>query len=106
MSGAPNPYQSANQTTPQIPNYLVQSILVTVFCCIPFGIVAIIKAASVNGKIAAGDIAGAQEASQSAKKWCWISLGIGLTINIIVIVLQVVAAIAAVQQGGAASGSF
>ena len=42
-----------------IPNYLVQAILVTVFCCLPFGIPAIVFAAQVNSKVAAGDIHGA-----------------------------------------------
>jgi hypothetical protein len=54
-----------------IPNYLVQSILVTLFCCLPLGIVAIINAAQVNNKITAGDMAGAMEASKKAKMWCW-----------------------------------
>ena len=35
-----------------VPNYLVQAILTTIFCCLPFGIVAIVFAAQVNGKLA------------------------------------------------------
>ena len=38
-----------------IPNYLVHAILVTIFCCLPFGIVAIVYAAQVDGKAAVGD---------------------------------------------------
>ena len=41
-------------------NKLVWSILVTLFCCLPFGVVAIIKSAEVNSKWNAGDVAGAQ----------------------------------------------
>ena len=41
-----------------VPNYLAQAILVTLFCCLPFGIVAIVYAAQVNGRLQAGDIAG------------------------------------------------
>ena len=41
-------------------NNMVKAILVTIFCCLPLGIVAIIKASEVNGKLAAGDIEGAQ----------------------------------------------
>ena len=44
---------------PQIQNYLVTSILVTLCCCIPAGIVAIVYAAQVNSKLAGGDVAGA-----------------------------------------------
>ena len=61
-----------------MPNYLVQAILVTLFCCLPFGIVAIVFAAQVNGKLASGDYAGAQQTSNQAKMWCWISFGLGL----------------------------
>jgi uncharacterized membrane protein YvbJ len=61
-----------------IPNYLVQAILSTLCCCLPFGIVAIIFAAQVNTKLAAGDIDGAMESSKKAKMWCWVSLGCGL----------------------------
>jgi len=57
-------------TTPQqIPNYLAQSILVTLLCCLPLGIPAIVFSAQVNGKIQAGDIQGAMESSRKAKMW-------------------------------------
>jgi len=70
-------------TTVRVQNYLVQAILLTVCCCPPFGIPAIVYAAQVNGKLTAGDIAGAQEASRKAKMWCWISFGLGVISNII-----------------------
>ena len=54
---------------PPIPNYLVWSILTTIFCCQPFGIVSIVFAAQVSSKQAAGDIAGALDASKKAKTW-------------------------------------
>jgi hypothetical protein len=60
-----------------IPNYLVQAILVTVLCCLPFGIVSIIYAAQVNSKLAVGDVAGALASSRSAKLWAWVGFGIG-----------------------------
>ena len=62
----------------QVPNYLVQAILVTIFCCLPFGIVSIVFAAQVNGKVAIGDYAGARETSNKAKTWAWVSFGVGL----------------------------
>src|ERR1700749_379532 len=58
-----------------VENYLVFAILATVFCCLPTGIPAIIYAAQVNSKLQAGDLAGAQSASNNAKMWCWISAG-------------------------------
>ena len=61
-----------------IPNYLVQAILVTVFCCLPFGIVSIVYAAQVNSKLDTGDVAGAMQASNNAKTWMWVAFGVGL----------------------------
>jgi hypothetical protein len=70
----------------QVPNYLVFAILATVLCCLPAGIPAIVYAAQVNGKLQAGDIAGAQAASRNAKMWCWISLGLGLLFTLVMVV--------------------
>ncbi len=68
---------------PAVSNYLVPAILVTVLCCLPTGIAAIVYAAQVNTKLATGDVAGAQESSRKAKLWCWISAGAGLGVGII-----------------------
>ena len=76
-------YGGPGAPRPHIPNYLVPAILVTLCCCLPFGIVAIVFAAQVNSKLAAGDIAGATAASRNAKMWCWLAFGIGLLIQII-----------------------
>ena len=61
-----------------VPTYLAQSILVTVFCCVPFGIVAIIYAAQVSSRLQLGDMAGAINASNKAKMWSWIAFGLGI----------------------------
>src|ERR1041384_6426715 len=60
-----------------VPNYLVPAIL-SLLCCWPLAIVAIIFAAQVNGKVAAGDIAGAMDSSKKAKMFSFISIGLGL----------------------------
>ena len=73
-----DPWQTEGR--PHFPNYLVQAILVTIFCCLIPGIVAIIYAAQVNGKLAAGDIPGAQQASNNAKTWSWLAFGLGLAV--------------------------
>ena len=75
--------QSFAQPQPKISNYLVPAILSTIFCCLPFGIAAIVFAAQVNTKLAAGDVAGAQESARKAKMWCWLSFGIGIVVMII-----------------------
>jgi hypothetical protein len=76
-----------------VPNYLVQSILVTLFCCLPLGIVAIIKAAEVNTKLQAGDYEGALASSEQAKKFCWWSFGLGLGFSVLYILFVILAAI-------------
>ncbi len=71
-----------------IPNYLVPAIL-SLFCCWPLSIVAIIFAAQVNGKVAAGDIAGAQDSSKKAKMFSFIAIGLGLAGILIYIIFIV-----------------
>ncbi|VGO11703.1 hypothetical protein PDESU_00249 [Pontiella desulfatans] len=80
-----------------IPNYLWQSIVVTVLCCLPFGIPAIIFAAKVNGLVAAGQIEEAQAASAKAKMWCWISLGLGIAAGVIQGIVTAIGATQAAQ---------
>jgi hypothetical protein len=75
-----------------VPNYLAQSILVTILCCVPFGIVAIVKASQVNSKLAIGDWQGAMESSASARTWCWASLGCGIVAIVFWILVRVAAA--------------
>ena len=60
-----------------VPNYLVPAII-SVLCCWPFAIPAIIFATQVNSKVAAGDIAGAQESSKKAKKFAMIGIIVGV----------------------------
>ena len=76
---------------PKIENYLVPAVLTTFCCCLPAGVVAIIFAAQVNSKLAAGDIPGAHAAAKNAKMWCWISVGAGLLLIILSVVGRFVA---------------
>ena len=57
---------------------MAPAILTTLFCCLPLGIVAIVFAAQVGGKLKAGDYDGARDASRKAKIWCWVSFGVGI----------------------------
>ena len=81
-----------------VQNYLVFAILATVFCCLPAGIPAIVYAAQVNGKLQAGDVAGAQLASNNAKMWCLISAGLGLGVGGIYIVLVMVGILSGIHS--------
>lgn len=71
-------------------NNLVWAILTTVFCCLPFGIASIVYAAQVNGKWAAGDVAGAQASSASAKKWAIVAAVVGVIFLVLYIIGVVV----------------
>jgi len=51
--------------------------------------VAIIFAAQVNGKIAAGDIQGAMDSSKKAKMFSFIAIGLGVALWLCYIVLMV-----------------
>ena len=79
------PYQGGHGygEIPHIDNYLVWAILATICCCVPAGIVAIVYAAQVNGKVATGDYSTAQRYSNNAKTWCWIALGLGIAIAVL-----------------------
>lgn len=87
---APQPYPGQPYGPPQqIPNYLPQAIILTVVgvCCwiLPTaaGIPAIVFAAQVNTKLAAGDVPGALHSSRLARIWCWVSFGLVVTIGLL-----------------------
>jgi|SRR5436190_6161391 hypothetical protein len=59
-------------------NWLVEAILVTLLCCLPFGVVGIIFAAQVNTKQQAGDMEGAEKSRKEAAKWTKIGFWVGI----------------------------
>ncbi|WP_084625584.1 CD225/dispanin family protein [Salinimicrobium xinjiangense] len=67
-----NPYDRMPRT------WLVESILVTIFCCMPFGIAGIVNAARVETRFNNGDVEGARRSSHEAGKWTkigfWVTL--------------------------------
>jgi hypothetical protein len=67
-------------------NYLVWSILATLLCCWPIGIVSIVKASQVNGLWNSGRYDEARKASDDAKRWAIISAILGLAVGVILVV--------------------
>lgn len=63
--------------------WLWQSIVVTLLCCLPLGVVGIVKASQVEGLWRQGHQAEAERASQAAKTWTLWSFGVGLGVQII-----------------------
>lgn len=63
---------------PYVPNHLAWVILATIFCCLPTGIVAVVYATQVDRRLYEGDYEGAKRASDSARIWMIVSVGLGL----------------------------
>ncbi len=72
-----------NQGAQPPKNWLVESILATVLCCLPLGIIGIVNAASVESKFARGDVDGANKAAQTAKTMVLISAISGAVIVVL-----------------------
>lgn len=64
-----------SELPPEIPqppmpkSWLVESILVTCFCCLPFGIIGIINSTKIETAYKRGDFDEAMRLSDNAKKW-------------------------------------
>lgn len=71
-------------------NNLVWAILCTVLCCLPLGIVAIIKSTKVKELWAQGDHTGAQKAADDAKKYSLWGAGIGVIFVVLYFILMAV----------------
>ena len=82
-----------NLTNHKPDNYLVWAILSTLLCCMPFGIVAIVKATQVDTFWAQGNQAEAIEAANAAKKWTIVSAVSAVAVWFIYGLIVVIAAI-------------
>ena len=84
--------QPSNTHSQQPPKtWLVESILATLFCCLPFGIVGIVNASKVESRFYAGDFDGASQASADAAKWTKISFGLGIAVGVIYFIVMLAA---------------
>ena len=95
------PFQQPNnqQMPPQPENYLVWAILVTILCCLPFGVASIIYSTKVSSLYAQGDYNGAVDASQKAKKFAMIGGIGGLVFIIVYVIFMVIAGAGAAMSG-------
>lgn len=67
--------------------WLWQSIVATVLCCVPVGIVAIVFAAQSQGALNSGDLGLAREKAAKARTWTLASIVAGLLFAIVYVVL-------------------
>ncbi len=89
-----------NQPTNPPDNNLVWAILCTVLCCLPLGIVAIIKSSSVNTLWAQGNYEAAQKAAEDAKKYSIWGAAITGILVILYVLFIVVLGVGGVFAGG------
>ena len=89
----PPPYGGYGVQAAPPPNYLVWAILSTIFCFLPLGIVSIVFSAQVNSKWSMGDVAGAQRASELAKKLTIWTVVVGVIFNIAVLIVAIAAGV-------------
>lgn len=116
LYGAPNTYQygqgyqQPNQGNPQgyyqqnnyngmqpkpvnwVP-YLVLSILSTLCCCLPFGVVGIVFSAKINSSMAAGNLEEAQKNAKIARIWIIVSFVLGILTWVIYMMLILTGAV-------------
>lgn len=76
------PYQQNQGDTVNWVPYLVLSIISTLCCCIPFGIVAIVFSAKINSAVTAGNIEEAKKAAKTAKIWIIVAVVSGVIATI------------------------
>jgi hypothetical protein len=105
QQNAPNMQHGANAIpVGTVPNHMgmaIGSLVVNLLgCCLPiFGIVAVVFASQVNGKLAIGDMAGAQSAANSAKTWSIIGFAVGGLFFVISLIANI-ASLALVESAG------
>ena len=83
--------ETVNRQKPD--NYLAWAILTTLLCCMPFGVVAIIKATQVDTYWAGGNYSEAEAAAESAKKWSIAGAVTSAIVGAIYVIIIVIATI-------------
>ena len=73
--------------------YLILSIISTLCCCLPFGVVGIVFSAKINSAMMAGNLEEAQNNAKMARIWIIVSFAIGLLTWLIYMVLIVTGAV-------------
>jgi uncharacterized membrane protein YvbJ len=86
----PETLKSSVSTQSPPKTWLIESILVTLFCCLPLGIVGIVNASKVESRFYAGNVDEANRLSAEAKKWITWGFWIGLVVIIIYIIFYVI----------------
>lgn len=73
--------------------YLVLSIISTVCCCLPFGIVGIVFSVKINSAMNAGNYEEAAQNAKMAKIWTIVSFVVGLVVGILYFMFGIIVGI-------------
>jgi len=84
------PAMGATVSYSHVDTHLTKAILATLLCCMPLGIVAIIKAAQAKTKLEDGQIEEARRLSRDADNWGNWSIILGLAGSVIYLVVMLV----------------
>lgn len=84
---------------PKPDSHLALAIITTILCCLPLGVVAILKASKVDTLYVAKQYEAAKQASDDAKKWSLIGMGVSAVVTIIYILILVLGAAAGIAAG-------
>lgn len=79
---APNPNR-------EIADYYVWSLVVSLFCCTPLGIISLIFSLLARASKGRGDYATAREQAGKAKVFFWIGFSVGLLLQLLWTVIQI-----------------
>lgn len=78
-------------------DYLVESILVTLFCCMIFGILGIVYSVQANSAFSSGNISAANEFSAKAKQWVTYGFWCGIAVVGIYAILALMGALSSIS---------
>ncbi|XP_031229047.1 proline rich transmembrane protein 1B, partial [Mastomys coucha] len=89
MAGGPAPMQVEHRPLPK--DFMTESVLVTLFCCLITGLIAIVYSHETRAALGRGDLAQAEEASQKARSLVLFSLLFGVFVSTSWVIYVVVA---------------
>jgi len=90
-------YNYQHSVPVQVPDYLIFSILMTLFCCQPLGIAAIVFSAMANGEKSAGNYQKAMNHAKNAKTCLMIGVIGGALLVLFILGLGILGAILDMQ---------
>ncbi|XP_016818649.2 proline rich transmembrane protein 1B [Cricetulus griseus] len=89
MAGGPAPMQVEHRPLPK--DFMMESVLVTLFCCLLTGLIAIVYSHETRAALGRGDLAQAEEASRKARSLVLFSLLFGVFVSTSWVIYVVVA---------------